>query len=89
LEDTDRLSLIGGPDETVYCAVAVDDVAAILTAHLEHDAPLQRLTRAVRERERAPRTLVEERIRSLRAARARADASDRQDSDDDNTGGSP
>ena len=86
-EFSDRLSLTGGPEETVYCGVRVDDVDGILAAHLEHDAPLTPLTRAVREREQAPRTLVEDRIRRLRAARAQAEPRDRQPPDDDTTEG--
>lgn len=72
-EGDDRLSLTGGADEHVYCGVAVDDVEALLDAHLNRDEPLVRLTRAVREREMVPRTPIEERIRALRASRARRD----------------
>ncbi len=82
-EAADRLSLIEGPDETVYCVVNADDASAIVRSHLEHDAPLLHLTRAVRERERAPRTPVEERIRRLRAERSRRDAAASTTSDDD------
>lgn len=86
--DDDRLSLAGGADETVYCGVAVDDVDAVLSSHLEHDAPLVRLTRAVRERELLPRTPIEERMRALRAARARREqaAVDAEDRSDDEAG---
>jgi (2Fe-2S) ferredoxin len=84
----DRLSLAGGADETVYCGVAADDVDAVLASHLEHDAPLVRLTRAVRERELLPRTPIEERMRALRAERARREqaAVDVADRSDDEAG---
>jgi (2Fe-2S) ferredoxin len=71
--DDDRLSLTGGPHETVYCGVAVDDAEDVLASHLTDDAPLVRLTRAVQEQVRRPRTPIEERIRALRAARLRGD----------------
>jgi len=69
--DDDRPSLAGGAHETVYCGVGVADVDDVLASHLTHDAPLVRLTRAVRERELLPRTPIEERMRALRAERAR------------------
>jgi (2Fe-2S) ferredoxin len=86
--DDDRLSLAGGADETVYCGVAVADVAEVLGSHLTHDAPLVRLSRAVREKELVPRTPIEERIRALRAARAKQEQAgvDDADSSDDEAG---
>lgn len=82
--DDDRLSLAGGAEETVYSGVAACDVDAVLSSHLDNDAPLVRLTRAVRERELLPRTPIEERMRALRAERAwreqaAVDAADRSD----------
>lgn len=86
--DDDRLSLAGGPHETVYCGVAVADVADVLASHLTDDAPLVRLTRAVREQELQPRTPIEERIRALRAARSRREQAGVDDGDrnDDEAG---
>ena len=82
------MSLAGGADETVYCGVAVADVAEVLGSHLTHDAPLLRLSRAVREKELVPRTPIEERIRALRAARAKQEQAgvDDADSSDDEAG---
>jgi (2Fe-2S) ferredoxin len=65
----DRLSLTYTANEHVYCGVGAADVDAIVSAHAVHDAPLVRLTRAVRERELTPKSLVEERMRALRDRR--------------------
>lgn len=65
----DRLSLTHTANEHVYCGVDAGDVEAIVSSHVVDDAPLVRLTRAVRERELAPKSPVEERMRALRERR--------------------
>ncbi len=70
--DADLLSLTGDNNETVYCGVAALDAPDIVNAHVTHDAPLVRLTRAVREKELEPTTPIERRMRALRKERALA-----------------
>jgi len=69
----DRLSLTGAENEFVYCGVHVTDVADVIRAHVVEDAPLVRLTRAVREREIIPSSPIEQRIRALRERRSSTD----------------
>lgn len=68
-QEADRLSLTNAANEHVYCGVAVSDIAAIVSAHVDDDAPVIRLSRAVRERELAPKSPIEERMRALRGRR--------------------
>lgn len=68
----DRLTLTDAPNETVYCGVDVVAAPAIVTSHLDHDAPLTPLTRDVRTRELEATTPIEQRMRALREARALA-----------------
>jgi (2Fe-2S) ferredoxin len=67
--DADRLSLTYTANEHVYCGVGAGDLDAIVSAHVVDDAPLVRLTRAVREREITPKSPVESRMRTLRERR--------------------
>jgi len=69
--EADRLTLSGADNEVVYCGVAPVDAGDVIAAHVVDDAPLLRLTRAVRQHELEPRTPIERRMRDLRVARAR------------------
>lgn len=69
----DRLSLTGADNEFVYCGVHVTDVKDIVAAHVVDDAPLVRLTRAVREREIVASSPIEQRMRALRERRSSTD----------------
>ncbi len=67
--NADRLTLSHAENETVYCGVAPHDAGAVVSAHVDDDAPLVRLTRAVREKEIVPKTPIEQRMRDLRLKR--------------------
>jgi (2Fe-2S) ferredoxin len=64
--DTDRLVLLGTPNETVYCTLKLDDVPDLVQGHLAAGQVQERLTRTAREAARPPRSKTAERIRALR-----------------------
>ncbi|MDP2340014.1 MAG: (2Fe-2S) ferredoxin domain-containing protein [Deltaproteobacteria bacterium] len=67
--DADRLSLTEGDNEYVSCGVTPADVPELLSSFLVDDAPLLRLSRAVKESNLTPRSTIEARMRALRQQR--------------------